>query len=253
MCDTDQQWFNLHLDLLNTGSLKPQVIAVVGQRADLLMIAVITHADDGNLWLFYQTNHFLCGSKGQNHKCQETQQLSEYTAVQKSILHYVVYTLCKVCTFSVYKEYPDDLLHLLKISNIQQSLLNGLLYSRLQWLELLFPVQYNCMSNKLNSHLNYHYNMLYIELELYSTHSHWTHKNLDTIMTIFAPWAPPLVKRGNAIECECVFTCIPPLSSFPAIPSTSSIMRTCLLLTVWDAPDTIKHKNIQCLYYNQQV
>lgn len=39
----------VHLDLLNTGSLKPQVIAVVGQRADLLMIAVITHADDGNL------------------------------------------------------------------------------------------------------------------------------------------------------------------------------------------------------------
>jgi len=38
-----------YLDLLNTGSLKPQVVAVVGKRADLLMIAVIAHADDGNL------------------------------------------------------------------------------------------------------------------------------------------------------------------------------------------------------------
>lgn len=33
-----------------------------------------------------------------------------------------------------------------------------------------------------------------------------------------------------------LFTWIPPRSSLPAMPSTSSMIRTCLLLTVWDVP-----------------
>lgn len=41
------------------------------------------------------------------------------------------------------------------MSSIQQSLLNGLLYSTLQRLDLLFPVQHNCMSNyKLTKFIN---------------------------------------------------------------------------------------------------
>lgn len=48
-----------HLDLFHPGSLKPQVEAVVGQTADLRAVPVVTHADDGNLGILYQSNEFL--------------------------------------------------------------------------------------------------------------------------------------------------------------------------------------------------
>lgn len=48
-----------YLDLLHTRPLEPQVEAVVGERADLHVVAVVTHADDGDLGAFDQTDHLL--------------------------------------------------------------------------------------------------------------------------------------------------------------------------------------------------
>lgn len=48
-----------YLDLLHTRPLEPQVEAVVGERADLRVVAVVTHADDRDLGAFDQTDHLL--------------------------------------------------------------------------------------------------------------------------------------------------------------------------------------------------
>lgn len=47
------------LNLLHAWSLEAQVEAIVGQRADFLVVPVIAHADDGDLGGLYQRNHFL--------------------------------------------------------------------------------------------------------------------------------------------------------------------------------------------------
>lgn len=45
-----------NLDLLHPRPLEAQIEAVVGQRSDLGVVTIITHADDGNLCGFYQSN-----------------------------------------------------------------------------------------------------------------------------------------------------------------------------------------------------
>ena len=39
----------LYLDLFQSGPLEAQIEAVVGKRPDLRVVAIVTHADDGNL------------------------------------------------------------------------------------------------------------------------------------------------------------------------------------------------------------
>lgn len=55
-------WRFHYLYLLHTGPLETQVEAVVRKRADLHVVAVVTHAYDGDLGIFYQTNQLLRAS-----------------------------------------------------------------------------------------------------------------------------------------------------------------------------------------------
>lgn len=48
-----------YLYLFHTRPLETQVEAVVRKWADLHMVAVVTHANNGDLWIFYQTNQLL--------------------------------------------------------------------------------------------------------------------------------------------------------------------------------------------------
>ena len=50
---------NTYLNLFYPRPLEPQVKTVVGQAADLLTVSVITHTDDWNFSVFYQSNKFL--------------------------------------------------------------------------------------------------------------------------------------------------------------------------------------------------
>ena len=50
---------NTYLNLFYPRPLEPQVKTIVGQAADLLTVSVITHTDDWNFGVFYQSNKFL--------------------------------------------------------------------------------------------------------------------------------------------------------------------------------------------------
>lgn len=55
----------VYLDLFDSRPLEAQIEAVVGQWPDLLVVAIVAHADDGNLWIFDQANHLLQEAKSQ--------------------------------------------------------------------------------------------------------------------------------------------------------------------------------------------
>ena len=50
---------NTYLNLFYPRPLEPQVKTIVGQATDLLTVSVITHTDDWNFGVFYQSNKFL--------------------------------------------------------------------------------------------------------------------------------------------------------------------------------------------------
>ena len=50
---------NTYFNLFYPRPLEPQVKTIVGQAADLLTVSVITHTDDWNFGVFYQSNKFL--------------------------------------------------------------------------------------------------------------------------------------------------------------------------------------------------
>ena len=68
----------------------------------------------------------------------------------------------------------------------------------------------------------------------------WTQNNSDDcnlwIRLFFLNVHIPVVKVSLIHMPSNLFTWIPPRSSLPAMPSTSSMIRTCSLLTVWDVP-----------------
>lgn len=55
---------SVHLDLLQPRPLEAKVEAVVGQRADLHVVAVVAHADDGDLGILDEADHLLCDTAG---------------------------------------------------------------------------------------------------------------------------------------------------------------------------------------------
>lgn len=55
---------SVHLDLLQPWPLEAKIEAVVGQRPDLHVVAVVAHADDGDLGILDEADHLLCEAPG---------------------------------------------------------------------------------------------------------------------------------------------------------------------------------------------